>query len=146
VARLPVVERIAVRAHRSLYRRTNGRLGGRLRGASLLVLFTTGRRTGARRASVLVYIEDGDDLIIAATNRGRAHEPSWMVNLLAEPKVEVQLGRDCRPVIGALIKQDDAALPSLWRQVDEALHRWLDKYQRDAARAIRLVRLRRPSE
>lgn len=138
---LPLLERIALRLHRQLYLRTGGRLGGRLRGADLLVLFTKGRRSGERRASILVYIEDEGVLIVAATNRGRASQPAWLLNLLAEPIVEVQLGGRVRAARADVVASNDPRLLVWWQQFDSQLHGWLVKYQSQTARPVRFVRL-----
>jgi len=141
VSKGPLRERLGVRLHRSLYLRSGGRVGTRLLGAPLLVLFTVGKQSGARRAAVLVYIRDGEDPIVAATNRGRDAEPLWLRNLLAQPQVQVQTGRTRTSAVALVVEPDDDQFPLLWRRFDEQLRGWLDRYQQHTRRPIRLVRL-----
>ncbi|MFJ4525642.1 nitroreductase family deazaflavin-dependent oxidoreductase [Streptomyces sp. NPDC088810] len=68
--------------------------GGRPRpGVNDLLLTTRGRRTGNLRRTALVYERDGDRYVVAASNRGADRHPAWYLNLLADPAVVVQVGR-----------------------------------------------------
>ncbi len=69
------------------------------RGASmgdrpLLLLTTTGRRTGQPRTSPVMYVRDGDRLLVIASNAGAAEDPQWYRNLLADDRVTVELPGD----------------------------------------------------
>jgi F420H(2)-dependent quinone reductase len=57
-----------------------------------LVLFTTGRRTGRRRATPLLYLEDGRRYVVVASNYGRSRHPGWSANLLADPRAAIRIG------------------------------------------------------
>ncbi len=75
-----------------LYRKTDGRLGGKfLQGAPVALLTTTGRKTGERRVSPLVYLREGDRIVLVASKGGAATHPMWYLNLKADPKVSVQI-------------------------------------------------------
>ena len=78
--------------HRLLFRLSNGRLLGRLEGHGVLVLVTTGRKSGKPRSSPLMYFqfEGSDDLIVVASNYGLDHHPAWYLNAAADPNVSVQ--------------------------------------------------------
>jgi deazaflavin-dependent oxidoreductase (nitroreductase family) len=84
-------------AHVRLYQETNGRDGpvvvenGRKQDA--LLLTTTGRRSGEPRTAALYYGRDGDSWLVVASLAGYDHPPQWYLNLCAEPRVEVQVGR-----------------------------------------------------
>jgi F420H(2)-dependent quinone reductase len=100
---VPKIIRLFSRANVWLYRRTGGRLGGKYRmgaafpgGIPVLLLTTVGRKSGERRTAPLVYIEDGERLVIAASQRGLHSHPLWYLNASANPDVEVQIGRDVR--------------------------------------------------
>jgi hypothetical protein len=70
--------------HASLYRLTNGRIGGRsIAGSPILLLTTTGRRTGKRRTRQLAYVRDGDRYVLCASNGGSPTHPGWYHNLSA---------------------------------------------------------------
>src|SRR5437764_14438205 len=79
--------------NRGLYRMSGGRIGGRMKGAPILLLTTTGRRSGKRRTLPLLYIEDGDRLAVIASKGGAPEHPAWYRNLTADPQVEVEVGR-----------------------------------------------------
>jgi len=88
----PVLKRV-MRAHASVYRATNGRIGGRMPGLpSLLLLDSVGSRSGKRRTTPLVYMADGENLLIVASKGGYPRHPSWLHNLRANPDAEVQIG------------------------------------------------------
>lgn len=85
-------------AHRMLYRATGGTLGGTLHGAPILLLRTTGRRTGRRRETPLIYAQVGDRYVLVASNGGADQHPAWFLNLAADPLVEVQVARTRTPM------------------------------------------------
>jgi len=85
---------VVTRLHRALYRKTGGRIGARLAGMDMLLLTTTGRKSGAPRTLPLACFRDGEQLVIAGTNNGQDHHPAWWLNLEANPQAEVQLGAD----------------------------------------------------
>lgn len=68
--------------------RTNGVPEGR----QLLLLTTTGRRTGQKRTSPMMYVRDGDRLLVIASNNGADEHPMWYRNLLTDPRVHVEIG------------------------------------------------------
>ncbi len=82
------------RAHISVYRLTNGRLGARLLWFPAALLTTTGRKSGEPRTTPTLYLRDGDRVILPASFGGRAEHPTWYLNLKANPGVEVQIGPD----------------------------------------------------
>ncbi len=92
--RLAPLMRRAGRGQAWLYERTGGRLGGRFFGARVCVLEVVGRRSGEPRRVPLLYVEDGDDLVLLASNGGHPKPPAWWLNLRAAGRGHVQLGRD----------------------------------------------------
>jgi len=80
--------------HRTIYRLTNGRVGARLAGRPMLLLTTTGRKSGEPRTTPLSYLRDGDDCIIVASNNGADRHPAWWLNLESSPKGQVKVGRE----------------------------------------------------
>jgi deazaflavin-dependent oxidoreductase (nitroreductase family) len=81
------------RLHRWLYRRSGGRVGGRLVGMPVLLLVTVGRRSGRPHTTALTYLPHGPDIVIIASNGGAQNHPDWFLNLRAHPEVEIDLGR-----------------------------------------------------
>ncbi|WP_244908021.1 nitroreductase family deazaflavin-dependent oxidoreductase [Haloactinopolyspora alba] len=74
------------------FRANDGQVGGPFEGASLVLLTTTGARTGKRTTSPLVFVADGDRYLVLASNAGAAHHPAWYHNVLADPEVTIEIG------------------------------------------------------
>ena len=85
--------RLGISLHVWLYRRLGGRFVGSVRGTPVLLLTTTGRRSGQARTLPLGYVRDGDAYVIAASANGADKDPGWMHNLRAQPAVTVEVGR-----------------------------------------------------
>src|SRR5437763_4535063 len=84
--------RLGSRLHAFLYGMTGGRIGTKFRGMPVLLLTTTGRKTGKSYTTPLMYIQDGDDYIIAASNGGAPRDPGWWPNLRANPRTSIEVG------------------------------------------------------
>jgi deazaflavin-dependent oxidoreductase (nitroreductase family) len=84
--------------HEFWYRATNGVIGGNVLGAHILLLTTTGRKSGKRYTTPLLYVRDGDDLVVIASNGGAKSDPDWWRNLRADPAAMVQAGDKYRDV------------------------------------------------
>jgi deazaflavin-dependent oxidoreductase (nitroreductase family) len=83
--------RAFIRAHGFLYRTTGGRIGARLFGNPVLLLTTRGRRSGKLRTTPLLYIRDGRDFVVVASNGGEARHPDWWYNLQSHPEATIQV-------------------------------------------------------
>ena len=88
-----------------LYRRTGGRIGKTWRigsavrkGVPICLLTTTGRTSGQPRTVPLVYMTDGDDIVLVASQGGLPDNPQWYRNIVATPEVTLQFGRSTRPM------------------------------------------------
>lgn len=77
--------------HIRQYRDTDGAAGHDWEGATVLLLTTTGRRTGLQRTAGLIYQQHDDFYVVVASNGGQDFHPNWYLNLRKEPKVRVQL-------------------------------------------------------
>jgi deazaflavin-dependent oxidoreductase (nitroreductase family) len=82
--------------HRVLYRVTGGVIGRRLVDNDILLLTTRGRVTGREHTVPLLYLRDGESLVVIASYGGRDRHPGWYLNLFADPSVTAQTGRDRR--------------------------------------------------
>jgi deazaflavin-dependent oxidoreductase (nitroreductase family) len=76
------------------FRANGGKVGGQFAGAPLLVLTTTGAKTGKQRTHPLVYLPDGDRLIVFASKGGAPTSPDWYHNLVANPTATVEVGNE----------------------------------------------------
>ncbi len=73
--------------HEFWYRLSGGLIGGQLGKAPVLLLTTTGRKSGRRRTTPLVYLPDGDNMVVIASNGGSDRHPDWWLNLMvAQPE------------------------------------------------------------
>jgi F420H(2)-dependent quinone reductase len=125
--------------HEFWYRMTGGLIGGSLGRLPVLLLTTTGRKTGRKRTTPLVYLPDGENMVIIASNGGSDRHPEWWLNLRANRKAEVQLGPDVKTVVAE--KAQGAERERLWREVNELYHGY-DEYSRMTDREIPVVVLR----
>ncbi|MDZ7680037.1 MAG: nitroreductase/quinone reductase family protein [Acidimicrobiales bacterium] len=135
--------------HRWMYSATGGLIGGRLPGVQprVLLLTTTGRVTGKRRTTPVVYFEIGDRVVVVGTNSGADHDPQWTRNLDADPRATIQTGRSFRQVRSRRTTGDERAW--LWEEI-VAIHPLFATYEEDTDRDLPvmvLVRVgaRRPS-
>ena len=87
----PAAIRAMGRAHRAVYRLSGGRLLRRVAGMPVLMLTTTGRRTGQARTAPLTYFELGEEIAIVASNGGEDSPPRWWLNLQAEPRATIAI-------------------------------------------------------
>ena len=85
--------RVGGKLNLPVYRATRGRLFGRIGRAPVLLLTTTGRRSGEPRTAPVLYLADGARFVVIGSNAGNARTPAWALNLQADPNVEVQVGR-----------------------------------------------------
>jgi F420H(2)-dependent quinone reductase len=145
----PVVSKVmkyAGKAHVWLYRRSGGKIGANWRvGAGFkkpvptLLLEHIGRKSGKRLVSPLVYIHDGDDLIVVASQGGRDQDPQWYRNLVANPDAHIEIGSDRRAVRAVTATPQERA--RLWPELVEA-YADFDTYQAWANREIPVVILK----
>src|SRR3990170_6235850 len=98
VRRTPFME-LVWRFHRWAYQATGGRLGGRMMGMPVLLLTTTGRKSGVPRTNALMYLPEGRGCVVIASNAGERRHPGWWLNLQARPRATVQRGREVTPVV-----------------------------------------------
>lgn len=122
-----------------LYRLTSGRVGGRfLRGAPVCLLTVRGRKTGAPRTVALLYLTDGDDVIVVGSLGGMSKHPLWYLNLRANPDVTLQIGATERAMTARRVSDEEKA--ALWPRLT-AMYRDFDDYQGRTTRNIPVIRL-----
>ena len=130
--------RVSGTLHLFLYRLTGGwiceRIG--LRGGRVLLLTTTGRKTGKPRTIPLLSITDADDLVIIASNGGQERHPAWWLNLKANPEAKVQIGRKTIRVRSELA--DSVKRSQLWSRFTAVNPGYID-YQKRTLREIPIV-------
>lgn len=88
------------------FRANKGKVGGYFEGANMLILHTTGAKSGKERVNPLVYAKDGDRMIVAASKGGAPTNPDWYYNLLANPNATVEVGTEQFPVRATLVTEE----------------------------------------
>ena len=103
------LKRVIPAVHLAVYRATNGRVSSKLAGQHMLLLTTKGRSTGKRRVVPLLYVPDGDDMIVIGSNWGGQRNPDWYWNVLADPNARVQAGSRRRRVTARIVSREERA-------------------------------------
>jgi deazaflavin-dependent oxidoreductase (nitroreductase family) len=127
--------------HVERYEATDGAEGHHWQhGTKVLILTTTGARSGEPRKAPLIYGERDGDLVVVASKAGAPESPSWYVNLKANPNVTVQVGADRFPAHARTATPEEK--PALWSLMVE---QWpdYDEYQTKTDREIPVVVLER---
>jgi deazaflavin-dependent oxidoreductase (nitroreductase family) len=119
-----------------LYEKTDGRFTW-LAGLPVLLLRTIGRKSGAERTVALVYLRDGDNLVVVASNGGRDRSPGWFFNIQKNPQVSVQIGRERRRMRARSAEPQERA--RLWPLVNQNNSNRYDGYQAKTKRQIPVV-------
>ncbi|MCA0456571.1 MAG: nitroreductase family deazaflavin-dependent oxidoreductase [Chloroflexi bacterium] len=119
-----------------MYRRSGGKRMGSLRGMPLLLLTTTGRKTGKQRVTPVMYIRDGENYVVTASNAGRQQDPAWFVNLKANPQTTIEVGEQTLNAAAhqASAEEKNRLWPELVRQAP-----FFADYQKNTARDIPMV-------
>lgn len=86
------------------FRANHGKVGGNFEGATLLLLHTTGARTGRALVKPVMYLPDGDRYLVFAANAGADTHPAWYHNLVAHPDVEIEVGDERVPVRAGVLE------------------------------------------
>lgn len=137
------VMKYAGKAHVWVYRRSGGKIGANWRvGAGFkkpvptLLLEHTGRKSGRTLVSPLVYMEDGPDVIVVASQGGRDQHPQWYRNLVANPEAHIEIGSHRRPVRAVTASPQERT--RLWPKLVET-YADFDTYQAWADREIPVI-------
>ena len=123
--------------HTVAYRATGGRIGHRFPGGpSTLLLDHVGAKSGVKRTSPLLYVRDGNNVVVVASKGGYPKHPGWFHNLQAHPDTTIQVGSERRPVHARVAQPDERA--RLWRKA-VASYGGYAGYQERAPREIPLI-------
>lgn len=140
-----VGKRVIPRADVALQRLTRGRASlTAAAGMPLLVLETTGRRTGSARVTPLTYATQGPDFLVVGSNWGQERQPAWVLNLLAKPDAVVTLRGTRIPVTaGVLSAAERSAVWPLLLEVWPVYDEYVKRVQSTSDREIMVFRLER---
>jgi len=145
--------------HQRLYQLSGGRVGHRLIRLRFLLLQTTGRRTGQPRTVTLAYArdaagpgragpdrpgpdragEDRADYVVAASNYGSEQPPGWLLNIGADPRVQIQDGPRRTAATARIVSPGEPGYERLWQLVNDHNHGRYRGYQAKTSRPIPVV-------
>lgn len=115
-----------------ILRASKGRLGQRLGPGKQLLLITVGRRSGEPRPVALTYLEDGGRWIVVGSNAGEDHDPTWWLNLTAEPRARVLIGGETVLVVARELEEPErsAVYQRFIDDIDDSYREYLDRTSR----------------
>jgi len=125
--------RISGKLNVPLYRLSGGRVGGKVGRAPVLLLTSTGRRSGQQRTAPVLYLKDGERLVVIGSNAGNKKAPAWSLNLKSNPDAEVKVGRK-RSLVRARVTEGEERA-ELWRKMNEQ-YAGFDAYDANTSRDI----------
>jgi deazaflavin-dependent oxidoreductase (nitroreductase family) len=96
-----------------------GRVGGFFEGASMLILHTTGRRTGNEHVTPAVYLPDGDRWVVIGSKGGAPDDPDWVRNLEANPEATIEVATETIPVRASKILREGPEREDLYARMVE---------------------------
>ena len=129
--------------HVERYEATDGEEGHDWEGSTVLILTTTGRRSGQERKNPLIYQQHEGDYLIVGSKGGWDHPPAWFLNLEANPEVGVQVKGDRFRARARTATAEEK--PELWKKMTATWPQY-DEYQASTEREIPLVVLERLDE
>ena len=130
--------RISYPIHNRLYRLTGGRVGHRSPAGPMLLLTSTGRRTGVARTHGLLYLEREGHYYVVASNGGRSSNPNWLYNVRHEPNVKVQAGSRRFDAAAHVLDTDERSI--VWPALTAFYPGWAH-YETLTVRILQVVRL-----
>ena len=120
-----------------VYRISGGRIGGKfLRGAPVLLLTTIGRKSGKPRTAPLLYLRDGEKIVIVGSKGGMSQHPLWYRNVEANPDVDVEIGSERRRMLARRATDEEKA--AVWPKL-VAMYRDFEDYQARTERNIPVI-------
>lgn len=120
------------------FRENDGKVGGMFEGAPLLILHTTGAKSGEERLAPLMYRSEGDRVFVFASKAGAHSHPDWYYNLAANPEVTVEIGGDTKQATAVELGRADRDEIFARQAVDRPQ---FGKYQEGTDRVIPVVEL-----
>jgi deazaflavin-dependent oxidoreductase (nitroreductase family) len=131
-----------VAKHIQDYVNTDGKKGHKWNGHLTLLLTIRGRKSGVLRRTALIYGTDDDNYLLVASNGGSDSHPNWYLNLLKDPKVELQVGAEKFKAKAKVASEEEK--PRLWKIMTKVFPTY-NRYQKNTEREIPLIVLERRS-
>jgi deazaflavin-dependent oxidoreductase (nitroreductase family) len=134
--------KLVMALHIFLYRRSAGKIWGQMRGMDILLLTTTGRKSAQRRTVPIMYLADGANYAVIASNNGSDSDPAWWLNLQHDSQATIEVGGSTKSVVAE--KAPPAEKSRLWAEL-AARAPFFEDYQTKTSRDISVIILR-PTE
>ena len=122
------------------FRANGGKVGGMWEGKPLLLLSTTGAKSGQRRTNPVMYLADGDRLLVFASKRGAPTHPDWYHNLVAHPEVTVEVETETYEATATVLTGEERV--RLYAKQAELFPQF-GEYQANTSRKIPVIALER---
>jgi deazaflavin-dependent oxidoreductase (nitroreductase family) len=118
--------------HRLILRASKGRLGQRMGPGKQLLLITVGRKSGEPRPVALTYLEDGGRWIVVGSNAGEDRDPTWWLNLTAEPRARILIGGETVPVVARELDEPERSVvyQRFIDDIDDSYREYLERTSR----------------
>ena len=107
--------KLFIKLHSFFYKLSGGRFGGKMGANQILLLTTTGRKSGLEFTTPLVYMDHEDGYLIIASNGGNTNHPQWYFNLKSEPQVRIQIKDQALTARAEIL--DESARAPIWERV-----------------------------
>ena len=120
------------------FRANGGKVGGNFEGAPLLLLHSTGAKSGEERVHPIVYQAVGDGYAVIASKAGAPSHPAWYHNLVANPSASIEVGTETVPVQATVLEGDERS--QIWERQKELMPGFAD-YEKATDRVIPVVLL-----
>ena len=130
--------KIATDLHNALYRKSGGKFAGNIANLPILLITTYGRTSGQPHTNPVVYIKDGQDYLVSATNGGAPVNPNWYLNLKARPQARIEVGIEAFNVDATIAEGDER---TRLYEIFKAASSNFVKYEKGTSRVLPVIRL-----
>lgn len=124
--------------HVTLYRMSGGKFANKIANLPILLLTTFGRKSGKPFTNPVVYIKDGQDYLVSATNGGSHTDPGWYLNLKTRPEAKIEVGDTTFNVQATIAESEERT--RLYEQFKAASSNFV-KYEKSTSRVLPVIRL-----
>ena len=120
------------------FRANDGKVGGRFEGKTLLLLHTTGAKTGKKHVNPVAYVRDGEKYVVIASKGGAPDNPDWYYNIVAHPHLKVEVGTETFDVEAQVAEEPERT--RLYNKMADMMDSFND-YRRKTDRVIPVFEL-----
>ncbi|HRV93169.1 MAG TPA: nitroreductase/quinone reductase family protein [Anaerolineae bacterium] len=137
-APLKWVLKVANGLHVALYRMSDGKFANKIANLPILLITTFGRKSGKPHTNPVVYVKDGQDYLVSATNGGSDTDPGWYLNLKTRPEAKIEVGDTAFNVQAVITESEERT--RLYEKFKAASNNFV-KYEQGTSRVLPVIRL-----